>query len=248
MPTMPDQQLICIVDTREPKWMADQVQAFGLTVVQTALYAGDFCFFPHGMKVGIERKTCGDLMSSLKPPSGDRGGASRMVAQVHKLIEFYDASILLIEGQYRPTPSGLVEYETKEGWRESGWGWDSFQSIMLEITWLGIMVHHAPINQAPREVARIVGSLSKDDHKWIKGRERPNVMTIDAQYKNPVWALAAFDKVGVDWADTLVKEFGSFAKVVSRTIGELSEVKRNGKRFGKKRAEALVDQWHKEWS
>lgn len=239
---------VCIVDTREPKWMADQVAAYGLTVVQDALYAGDFCFFPHGMRVGIERKTTGDFMSSLKPPSGVRGGASRMVGQVHKMLEFYDASILLLEGNYHGTPAGMVEYETKEGWRESGWSWDSFQAIMLEITWLGIMVHHAPINQAPREVARIVASLSKDDHRWIKGRERPNVMTIDAQYKNPVWALAAFDKVGVDWADTMVKEFGSFAKVVNSTIGALSEVKRSGKRFGKKRAEALVDQWHKEWA
>ena len=244
---MTDPQILCIVDTREPKWMADQVAAYGLNVVQTALYAGDFCFFPHGMKVGIERKTTGDLMSSLKPPSGDRGGASRMVSQVHKLIEFYDASILLIEGQYRPTPSGLVEYETKEGWRESGWGWDSFQSIMLEIEWLGIMKHQCPINQAPREVARIVASLSKDDHKWIKGRERPNVMTIDAQYKNPVWALAAFDKIGVDWADTMMKHFGNFLSVVTANQSTLAEVKRGGKKFGDKRAAALVSQFQKEW-
>lgn len=244
---MSDMNYVCIVDTREPKWMADQVAAYGIQVVQTALYAGDFCFFPHGLKVGIERKTTGDLMSSLRPPSGERGGASRMVSQVHKLREFYDCSILLIEGQIRPTPSGLVEYETKEGWRESGWGWDSYQSIMLDITFLGIMVHHAPMNQAPREVARIVGSLCKDEHKWIRSRERPNVMTIDAQYKHPVWALAAFDKVGVDWADTLVKEFGTFAKVIAANMDELSEVKRGGKRFGTKRAAALVNQWHQEW-
>lgn len=238
---------VVIVDTREPKWMADQVAAYGLTVVTDALPAGDFCFFPHGLRVVIERKTTSDLMNSLKPPSGERGGSSRMVAQCHKMIEFADAAILLVEGQYRPTASGMVEIEQKDGWRETGWGWDSFQSILLDITWMGIMKHQCPINQSPREVARVVASLCKDEHRWIRQRERPNVMTIDRQYRNPVWALAAFDKVGVDWADSLLKTCGTFEEVVISSVDRLSEIKRGGKKFGKKRAEVLVAQWKKEW-
>lgn len=232
---------LVIVDSREPKFIPAQLRDFGLTVVIDTLDAGDYVFFPHGLKVGIERKTVGDLLNSLRD--------TRMISQAHKMIDQHDAALLLIEGRYDRTLNGVVTYETNGKWIESGWSWDSFTGMMLDLKWMGLIHHQCMAGDSPREIARLVGSLSKDEHAWIRGRERPNVITIDPQYRNNVWGLMAFSGVGFEWAAAMLKHFGSFTNTVAAGEDQLAEVKSNEeKRFGLKRAVKLRKEWDEQWA
>ena len=230
---------VVLVDTREPKYMATQLARYGLTPMETLMPAGDYGFFPHGLKVLIERKTIDDLLSSIS--------SKRLVAQAHKTIEQSDVAILLIEGEYHRSLAGYVEHERKKEIVTSGWAWDSFTGILLDLKWMGFIVHECYAGEAPREIARLVGSLCKDEHKWIRERERPNVISIDKQWRDTVWSLCAFDGVGTEWAESLLRRFGSYWNVVTAPVHEIATVKNKaGQSFGK-RAEKLVEEWTRTW-
>ena len=237
-----ENNLVVIADTREPDWMLTSIGGFGVTVLPAQLDAGDYCFFAHEMKIGIERKTSGDFLNSLRD--------GRMVAQSHKLLDTYDAAILLREGGLTRGVTGEVLYEgSKKGeWLESGWAWDSVSGMSLDLMFMGIMFHHCMMGDAAREIVRIVGSLSKDEHKWIRERTRPNVMTIDRQYKDPIWSLAAWTGLGVVWAEALMNRFVSFDKVITAPLQQLCDVTSEGKKLGAKRATKLYNMWRQKWT
>lgn len=235
--------LVVIVDSREPGFIADQLRSFGLTVVIDTLEAGDFQFFPHGLKVGIERKTTSDLLNSLRD--------NRMVSQAHKMISTYDVAMLLIEGRYDRSPNGMVTYETKTGWQESGWSWDSFTGMMLDLKWMGLLQHQCMSGGAATEIARLVGSLCKENHSWIRSRERPSILTIDPQWRSVMWSLMAFKGMGNEWSDAMLKQLRSFAEVIGTDVETLAEVYtiKDGKkkRYGVKRAARLRKEWDEQW-
>ena len=232
---------IVIVDSREPTHISSQLQSFGLTVVDDTLETGDYIFYPHGLKVAIERKRVDDLLNSLRD--------SRMVNQAHRLIDQFDTAILLIEGRYDRAINGVVTYEVNNKWVESGWSWDSFTGIMLDLKWMGLIVHQCMSGDAAREIARIVGSLCKEEHSWIRSRERPAIITIDKAWRNVVWALCAFDGVGPEWAEAMLRRCGTFDRVLNLDTEMLAEVtSSSGKKFGLKRAEKLRKEWDEQWT
>lgn len=232
---------VVVVDDREPSYMVDQLSQYGISAVPGRLDAGDFCFFPHSLKVLIERKTVSDLLNSLK--------SARLVTQAHKLIEQSDASILLIEGLYSRSKRGYVEYEQGSTLIESGWSWDAFTGMMLDLKWMGLYVHECYHGEAAREIARVVGSLCAEQHAWIRQRERPSVITVDPQYKAVVWAACAFGGVGPEWGDALVRDLGSFRKMVAAGVPRLARVKnKKGQSFGPKRAARLVEEFEQKWT
>jgi len=228
---------VIVVDTREPKYIIDQLASYRLTVMTAALTAGDYLFLPHGLKVGIERKRIDDLLNSLRD--------GRMIAQAHKLIDEYDVAMILIEGRYDYSTSGVVTYEANGGWHESGWSWDSFTGMLLDLKWMGLIFHECISGDAAREIARLVGSLSKDEHKWIQSRERPNVIAIDPAYKDTVWSLCAFKGLSAQSAETLLSNYGSFEDVVAMFTKHpdmIAELKLDGKRRFGKRAYDISEQ------
>ena len=98
-----------IVDSNEPGEMRTKLLELGWE--QRRLIAGDYWFHTHDFKkVGMERKTVNDLLSSI----GDR-----LSRQLEMQLEHYDLNILLIEGSWQMaspsrtvvTPRGL-EYHT----------------------------------------------------------------------------------------------------------------------------------------
>ena len=94
------------VDTREPEAMRTKLLEIGW--VQEALYTGDYTWFTIAYKkVGIERKTVPDLLGSL----GDR-----MSTQLFNMLEHYDISILLIEGNWQVACSRVTTPEGVERW------------------------------------------------------------------------------------------------------------------------------------
>lgn len=79
-----------LVDDREPELIRAKLLELGWE--QKRMYSADYLFHTHAMKkVGVERKTVGDLVSSI----GDR-----MSAQLVNLSEYCDFSILLLEGSW----------------------------------------------------------------------------------------------------------------------------------------------------
>ena len=123
--------------------------------------------------------------------------------------------------------------------------------MMLDFSLMGLVIHDCPIlGEYPTEIARIITALSKDEHKWIQERERPEVTGfLDPQYKNHVWALCAFDGVGPEWAKVFDKEFGSFKEVINASKETLAGViGPKGRKFGKVKAEKVIRQWEERWN
>lgn len=187
-----------IVDDREPPRIAERLEGMGLTVAVSRLDAGDYQFFPHGLNVLIERKTISDLLGSLS----DR----RIVAQAHKMVASADLCILLREGAFRKGPTQMVEYHQprhpdadRDGWVRTGWAWASFQGMMFDLKLMGLLVWDTyDLGEAANDIAIIVESLNRDEHKWMRDRTRPDVITADKMYRNVVWAGCAFDSIGPD--------------------------------------------------
>lgn len=240
---MADRDIIVLVDTREPENAAERLCAFGITALTTRLDAGDYAFFSHGLTVLIERKTISNLLSSMSD--------KQLVGQAHKLVEQSDISFLLREGAFRRSPGGAVSYYSprdpraeSDGWVTSGWGWDSFQGIMIDLQLMGIRLADAPVlGDYPTEIARLVINLSKEEHRWIKERQRPDITVIDSQYKNALWSLCAFKGIGPETAENLLHGFGSVYGIVNASVEELKSLKG----VGPKTAQSLYDEFREDW-
>ena len=230
-----------LVDDREPPIIADQLRRLGLNVGVGRLDAGDFSFFPHGMNVGIERSTISDLLGKL--------ASGRILNQAHKMVASYDVPILLREGPFRKGRSQHLEYHDprhpdadREGWIRTGWAWSSFQGMMFDLKLLGLLFWDCyDLGGAAYDIATLVDSLSQDEHKWLRSRTRPNVITADKQYRNAVWAVSAFDGFGPDTATDLLRSHGCFAEVIE-LARNAPVVLTETSGFGKKRAEKLNEE------
>ena len=220
-----------IVDDREPSWIPDRLNTYSCNAVVSRLDAGDYCFYPHGLSAAIERKTICDLLGSM--------ASKRLVAQAHKMIDSYDIAILLREGQFRRSMGGSVEYQQGTNWVESGWAWSSFQGIMFDLWLMGFIVWDC-VQDVAQDIASIIHSLSKEEHKWIKERERPSVLTVSRQYRNAIWAGCAFDSIGPETMEALIKG-RSFAEVI-RLAADDPKALTAVAGFGPKRAAKLHEE------
>jgi ERCC4-type nuclease len=91
-----------LVDTSEPVDIQEGLLETGW--IRKRLVLGDYMFFNHEFKkVGIERKTVDDLLMSI----GDR-----LSGQLEACLDFYDETILLIEGSWRTVSAedNMVSY------------------------------------------------------------------------------------------------------------------------------------------
>lgn len=80
-----------IVDSREPAIIRDKLLEYGWE--QEQLYSADYWFFSHGFKkVGITRKSTGDLVNSL---------GEHFAKQLEEMLDYYDYNILLVEGSWK---------------------------------------------------------------------------------------------------------------------------------------------------
>lgn len=204
---------VVIVDDREPDHMAGVLQSYGVQPVVSRLKYGDYMCYPHGLTMLIELKSVSDLLGSMR--------SKRLVAQAHGIAETADLAFIMVRGRYTEG-GGVVTYQApghpqadSDGWVRSGWNWDSFQAIKADIMLLGVDFIDCPNeNDAAREIVRLVTTLGKDEHKWLKQRTRPEVLTLDKAYENAVWSLAAFDGIGPDTAEAMLRKCGSVADVI----------------------------------
>lgn len=229
-----------LIDDREPPRIGERLAALGLTVTTTRLPHGDYQTFPHGINVLIERKTISNLLGSMS----DR----QIVAQAHGMVDTADLAILLREGAFRRGITQQLEYHDPRhpdadstGWVRTGWAWSSFQGMMFDLALMGILIWDThDLGHAGDDIAVIVGSLHQDQHRWIRERQRPNVLTADKTYRNVVWALCAFNGIGPDTAHSLLmgRSFAEIIQVASEEPDDLTAI--NG--FGRVRAKRLHEE------
>lgn len=251
---MTDTRPLVLVDDREPDSAVGRLQDFGVVAVQTRLEAGDYCFYAHGLTCLVERKTASNLLQSLSD--------KQMVLQAHKLVDSGSVAFLLREGWINRGPGGQVVYFSPRdpradsaGWVVSGWSWDSFQGMMIDLQMMGIRIVDCALGEYVTEIVRLAINLAKDEHRWIKDRQRPEVVTLDKQWRNDVWSLAAHDHIGVDSAEALLREFGSEYNVVRAAVEDPDRVAKvkigKGERkraLGKKAATSLGEELAETWT
>ena len=226
-----------LVESREPPIIADQLSRLGLGVGIGRFDAGDIQFWPHGMTAGIERSTISDLLGKL--------ASGRIIAQAHKMVAAYQIPIFMREGPFRKGRSQHLEYHDPrhpdadgEGWVRTGWAWSSFQGMMFDLRLLGLLFWDCyDLGAAAYDIAMIVESLSQEDHRWLRTRTRPPVLTADKPYRNVVWSLSAFEGIGPETASELLQGH-TFAEVI-RAADEEPTALLTTKGFGKKRADSL---------
>jgi ERCC4-type nuclease len=95
-----------LVDTSEPRDIQEGLLETGW--IRGKLTLGDYSFFNHDFqRIGIERKSVDDLLNSL----GDR-----LSGQLEACLDFYNETILLIEGSWKTVSEAdnLVSYRGVE--------------------------------------------------------------------------------------------------------------------------------------
>ena len=206
-----------------------------------------------------------NTISNLLTSMSDR----QLVGQAHKIIETADIGFLLREGPFRRSPAGAVEYfsprdprATHDGWVLSGWSWDSFQGMMIDLELLGMKFLDCPtVGEYPVEIARLVTNLCKDEHRWIRERQRPEVLDkdgmplVDKQWRNVIWSLSAHDGISTDTSEALLREWKNLYGVYDAAVNKTDElaktnVAKEGKKhrsFGKIRAARLKEEALEEW-
>jgi len=116
------------VDSSEPWEIREKLLEVGWE--SRKLYSADYWFMTHDYKkVGIERKSVADLLSSL---------GTRISDQLFKMVEHFDFNILLIEGSWRMMGDKMMSPRGIEQW---GWStvWNFLQSwqdkgVTLQLT------------------------------------------------------------------------------------------------------------------
>lgn len=183
----------------------------------------------------------------------------QLVSQAHALVENSDRAFILREGAFARSPSGHLMYYSprdpradSDNWVTSDWTYDSFSGIMLDLQLMGIDFIDCPVlGDYPRELARIVMALSKKEHGWIRDRQRPEVLSLDKQYKASVWSLCALEGMGPKWAEAFITQLGTLAKtyeVLSFNPEVAAKIKCNGRAFGPRRAERVNEEMLKVWT
>ena len=155
-----------LIDSREPP---DIKQLdFGVPTIVTALDAGDViatCNDDHTLV--IERKTPSDLLGSIKD--------GRLFQQCHKMRALSEFCYLAIIGRMDMVKENKVRVD---GYRITGWNWDSVQGALLTIQEIGIGI--------------VYGSDFKSCIERLARRERDGVTIHPRRQSEPMTPDEAF--------------------------------------------------------
>lgn len=240
-----------IVSKSEPQDHVQRLCAYGLNAV-AGEGGTDYVWWPQAQHWGIERKTVSNLLSSLK----DR----QLVEQTHRGAAQFDRYIILIEGEYRRSASGMVQYYSprdpradRVGWVESGLQYAALNGMLFDLQLIGnnVTVHHWPVLfDSPNAIAQIVRQTCSKTHKFIRERQRPDLPALAVLggklYADALWALMALPGCGAEVATALLNQYSTLDKTIFALALDgkyagiyVADVRVNGKRIGEKRATIL---------
>ena len=125
-----------LVDTREPDWVRS-LPFGGAHVIPALIEAGDLlAMTASGTPILVERKTAGDLLSSIKD--------GRLIAQAALMRQTTEWAYLVITEPMYPGRFGQVMFQPTRGrtlaLRETAWGWHALQGALTTVQDLGVGV------------------------------------------------------------------------------------------------------------
>jgi ERCC4-type nuclease len=229
------------------------IERLGLKCEVTELEYGDFAFEGRGERgtafIGIERKTIGDLLSSIQ--SGRFSGH-----QLIGMLEMYDYQYLLVEGAYRPSQNGILEefVPRLKAWKEVSHGKRIYTYAEVD-RWLGTIEVHTPVivrrAYGIYETAHMVKGMyhrwrSKewDEHRshlaFVEPSRRGGGGAISFRKPTLVQCVAKeLPGVGWDRSKAIAKHFQTVVEMVNADEKEWMEIEGIGKGMATKIQEAL---------
>jgi ERCC4-type nuclease len=201
-----------IVDSNEPESIRVKMLELGWT--QGRLSSADYFMHTGDFKrVGVERKAVPDLLASL----GDR-----LATQLAAMLDYYDVSILMIEGSLRNVNGQMY---TARGIEQ--WSWDALWNFLQTWQMRGVTLQlSADEGQTVHRIANLFAYYQKATHTGGYTRRQVG----DARI------LAFPSGVGEKTATGILKQFGSLRAVANARIDDLLGCEG----VGPKRAEAIA--------
>jgi DNA excision repair protein ERCC-4 len=210
------------VDTREPANLVDALLPCGFE--KKALGCGDiFMMSGDFKKIGIERKEVSDFMNSI----GDR-----LSSQLYRMTEFYDVSILLIEGKLgRSAIEGKVVINDQT----TNWEWNMVWNYLLTWQMQGVIL---------QQTASLAHTINRINALYVYFQKGVHTGGIRRSMVSDDRVLAMPHGVGEKTAKTILNKFQSLRHVAEATVPELLEVEG----VGPKRANAIYYHFNREAS
>jgi len=205
------------VDSREPEHIRDLVQMSKVDFRKKGLSEGDFALYFKGDPViGIERKTIGDLVNSIKD--------NRLFDQADRMKSTYKICILAISG----TLENYMNVMRDQGYKVNpSVVLGAISSLMVRRGFHVLWFEHDDF--LTDTVSRIFTKTSEGKFGKVKST---NTYALESK---PVGALMIVPGITFEIASNLIKEFGCIENIANAEVDELKKI--NG--IGNKRAEDL---------
>lgn len=198
-----------LVDSREPIDIASYMNE----ATRVTLPLGDYVFFSHdNKKVVIERKTPGDLLTSLQ--------TGRLQDQLKRLVEDCDYPFLLIEGHMFATEDGFVRFKSQT----LKWKFTSVQNILITAQLSGVYLVFSDNRRCTAAVVEAMFNyFQKEEHLSLL---RPKVFRPFPDDLTTIreMIVAAVPGIGPELSKRLIETFGTPAEVFLANKEELMKV------------------------
>jgi len=163
----------------------------------------DVADFVIGERVGVERKSVDDFLSSMLD------GEGRLFEQASKLVESFERPVVLLEGENLYGERNVHPNAVR----------GAISSLVLDF---GVsLVRTSDLD----ETAALIESMAKREAS--QGRRKPHLhdgKTSDTLADQQVRLVSSIKGVGTDTAEQLLEHFGSVSSLVEAGVEELTEV------------------------
>jgi len=200
------EQVVVYVDHREMgSGVVKELSRLGVRVVAEQLVVADYLLSD---RVGVERKTFDDFLSSIVD--------KRLFSQVVRLVDAYEAPILVLEGE-----GSLFD--------RRGIHPNAVRGVLASLA----VDYRVPVlvSRNPRETAELLVAIARREQKEEKRevgiRGKPKLMSLPEQQR---FVVESLPNVGPLLAKSLLKKFGTVERVITADEKELMEVEKIGKK------------------
>ena len=218
--TLPTENIVVFVDTRENNNIIDYLKECGADVRQKQLLVGDYICSD---RVGIEKKTIRDFLGSISN--------QRIFQQIRELKESFEKPVFLIEGNPE-----MLYYETNVHP-------NSIRGVLASIA----INYGIPIlwSSNIKESAEMIFWIAKREQTKrsteISIRTKPKEESLP---KNQEYLVAGLPNVSNVLSKRLLKEFKTVKKVFSASESRLKKVEG----IGEEKAKKIFDVLNKEYT
>ena len=195
-----------LVDSREPKEITKKLASLISKV--TSLEAGDYWIDGKEGLVIIERKSVGDLVSSVQ--------SNLLTEQCRKIAKLAKVGILLIEGWLTCTVQGDIRADGRVIHISWNYLWNYLQSLQNS----GFLIDWSPnLNFTPYRLISLHSYYTKPVHSSLR-----NFVRVPSALPKPIQILCSLEHIDIVLATRLLEHFGNVKNVLAQPWQKLTEV------------------------